>query len=638
MSSRQALARAIESSFPTEPIPSADQLVASPERAASYAPLVGKSWRDVVAINDKAIRDLINPWFMPPEAWCYYLPALLLQALEDDGEVGGVVLRLRPRSWNIVERDFAQFDTTYRPLSANAREAIRDFLVWLTEEELGFSVTHWALEALQWGWSDRTAIDPRFGAHRDVLHHYQRPTLADPVAEALAVLIEQAFRDTPVPKRPISGSDEGGDHELAMGGYDWRVIHPRLLQFEYSFLSFGHNDAFRYFLPAFMCADLADAFDERTMRFHLVTYGHSRAADFTDQEKQAIGEYLRYRNYDQDLNVLEAINTIWAHPLPPPEWAAAQHRDIDDLKQSLGNLLRNSAPPPSARQLFERPPDTEWQTHLAQGLTNLGADLPDAAFWEEHRFHLFAFTPQALAFYLPRIVFAALGSSDPFTYSVMLGFASAWDFQRADRDSPFGLLSEIEISLLRQYLSSVCRGCFSLENKLKAAVTLTMGFFAKPDGAPEAEALIGKASVLLTYNRPTLPTAGAEAVAQTIEAAFAGPDELLPAGANPQEVVIRQAPWQRIHPLLLEGWSRPFDHRSLAFRRAYLPAHLIAALQNKAVLPAISELADADGVEAADFSSAQRQAIRAFLRWFSCGGSWPTLHDRARNALARWAT
>jgi len=86
--------------------------------------------------------------------------------------------------------------------------------------------------------------------------------------------IRQAFRDTERPGDAfLQGSHEGCEpgESVApfMGVTDWSQLDPTILDASYNALSFFSEGGFRYFLPAYLIADLKDRLQTADPVFHL---------------------------------------------------------------------------------------------------------------------------------------------------------------------------------------------------------------------------------------------------------------------------------------------------------------------------------------------------------------------------------
>lgn len=83
-------------------------------------------------------------------------------------------------------------------------------------------------------------------------------------AEQVIAIVDEAFRAAPYPGDPfLIGSNEGCEPaEVAQafaGRTDWRVLSPEFLDEQYVALSFFSEGALRFYLPAYLTADLRGA-------------------------------------------------------------------------------------------------------------------------------------------------------------------------------------------------------------------------------------------------------------------------------------------------------------------------------------------------------------------------------------------
>ena len=164
--------------------------------------------------------------------------------------------------------------------------------------------------------------------------------------EALKHHILQAFSATPPPDpSALRGSDEGEEPYLLEEDFqdvpDWRSLNTAFLDQSPdgfgSALSFFSAEAFRYYLPAYLLADVDEVLRQADPLFHLwhglddakrdvpvneLRYGDwtwfdavsGRLAGFTSGEAEAIVAYLRYKA-DQDEfsrpRIEEALRNYW---------------------------------------------------------------------------------------------------------------------------------------------------------------------------------------------------------------------------------------------------------------------------------------------------------------------------------------
>lgn len=185
-------------------------------------------------------------------------------------------------------------------------------------------------------------------------------------------MIREAFRETPHPGDAfLQGSREGCEPSEAvapfMGITDWQQVDPSILDSHYTSLSFFSEGGFRFFLPAFVLADLDGRLHTADPVFHLThgfsdsrvtlpagtrtydktigksalvnprrygamtTHDHARCrlSVFTREEAGAIVAYLEFRrDLDQDGlftdDITAALEGFWKERAQH----APQHRDL----------------------------------------------------------------------------------------------------------------------------------------------------------------------------------------------------------------------------------------------------------------------------------------------------------------------
>jgi hypothetical protein len=98
-------------------------------------------------------------------------------------------------------------------------------------------------------------------------------------ADLLAATVRDAFGRNPYPGDAfLQGSFEGCEPYEEVGAFkgrtDWTVLQPEFLDGHYSALSFFSEAGFRFFLPAYLIADLAGRLFTADPEFHL-THGFS---------------------------------------------------------------------------------------------------------------------------------------------------------------------------------------------------------------------------------------------------------------------------------------------------------------------------------------------------------------------------
>jgi hypothetical protein len=164
----------------------------------------------------------------------------------------------------------------------------------------------------------------------------------------VAAQIRAAFEPVEYPGDAyLLGSTEGGEPEEEVGpfrGTDWRTLEPEFVDRHAAALSFFSQAALRFFLPAYLLADLAGQLSTADPVFHLASafqdvsieipvgertfrrtigrtqlvnprrygattfldYARWRLSVFTREESAAIVEYLEWRRETTDLDTERA--------------------------------------------------------------------------------------------------------------------------------------------------------------------------------------------------------------------------------------------------------------------------------------------------------------------------------------------
>jgi hypothetical protein len=177
--------------------------------------------------------------------------------------------------------------------------------------------------------------------------------------ETVLTLIDSAFGDNPYPGDPfLQGSFEGSEPYEEVGAFrgktSWKGIQPQFLDAHYVALSFFSEAGFRFYLPAYLVADLngqlytADpvfhlthGFNDRTFeidingkvfviqpdkstfvnprRYGAMTFfdnARRQLSIFTREEAQAIVAYLHYKQEHGEIpldapRIQAALDTFW---------------------------------------------------------------------------------------------------------------------------------------------------------------------------------------------------------------------------------------------------------------------------------------------------------------------------------------
>jgi hypothetical protein len=251
--------------------PTAEQLIYSyKDRNAGSAnrlraELAGKHWEEL------SYAFLKERWssfcYLTPQAYHYYLPALLVTALDhfhDHDIVHSVVYGLRPSEHAVYYHGAdAQFEALLSELSSEEVASVASFMNLFLHPPRYDHMAFLTARAMRLGWGRRSSPESEaFQAFDREMRHFEYPIPEDPIKAALVREIREAFAETPYPgDNNLSGSkqgDEPAECALEFRGVNWKTVHPRLLASNYTSLSFLTAEGFRYFLPAYMIAELTD--------------------------------------------------------------------------------------------------------------------------------------------------------------------------------------------------------------------------------------------------------------------------------------------------------------------------------------------------------------------------------------------
>lgn len=325
----------------------------------------GKRWSDLDFASAK------GNWsfhcYFTPEGWRYYLPALLIRSLDprtDFSFVHSVVFHLRP-DWHrlyvscddrIPEQDGVLLDEAQQGAVAAYLHLLVDGegrLKWSSPKASGdgWEADHYrrretqlkwgAAEALRWRWNrvdtmGLRAAEAAFAA-RDA---EEAPRPRDRKAQRIAELVRRAFARTPPPDPTDMVdsflSDEPLEYGVQFRGRDWRKLPASML--DSTALCFFSTAAFRYFLPAFLIADLSDSSSGADPVFILTNrlppppepgdrvdargYSENRFSTFDRGERAAIVAYLEHEAKAGTLlrqEIAAALENYWRPSLDASE-------------------------------------------------------------------------------------------------------------------------------------------------------------------------------------------------------------------------------------------------------------------------------------------------------------------------------
>ena len=128
-----------------------------------------------------------------------------------------------------------------------------------------------------------------------------------PAKETVIAAVVAAFGDTPYPGDPfLQGSWDGCEPEEEVGPFrgktDWQILQPDWLDGRGTALSFFSEAAFRFFLPAYLVADVRDQLERADPLFHLTWAFHQISVEVPAQgrvfvRKTGDGTLLNPRRY-----------------------------------------------------------------------------------------------------------------------------------------------------------------------------------------------------------------------------------------------------------------------------------------------------------------------------------------------------
>jgi hypothetical protein len=292
---RDQVQDAINAAFADLPVPNPQTILRYGEsRAEGFrGDLAGKKWQGF------PMGFFGERWayfcYLSPEAYRYYLPSLLTEALnvlpDESGLVSSVVYALCPSFWSLYyegeDRDLREQQSVF---TVPQYRAVCEFLGLVFDRTQWPCLRHSAAQALHWGWNQLDT--PALRAANKYRHEMRSFSYTEPEAPEIAALcreISTAFAATPYPgDNALSGSDQGdepADNAMELRGLKWQSAHPELLARCYSALSFLSDSGFRYFLPAFLLADLLGYETNADPAFHLTHGLYDESKDQMDFAK-----------------------------------------------------------------------------------------------------------------------------------------------------------------------------------------------------------------------------------------------------------------------------------------------------------------------------------------------------------------
>ncbi len=178
-----------------------------------------------------------------------------------------------------------------------------------------------------------------------------------PDAEAVKTLIRTAFTDVPYPGDwCLRGSNDGDEPYLLeaefKGKTDWRALDASFIdQAPHGFgsaLSFFSDEAFRFYLPAYLIAEIDGLLERSNPLFHL-THGLTDAMRYEPVNSERYGARTWFEESSHRLSVFDHVQAaaIVAYLRLKRD---ADEFDRDDIDQALKNFwLRRAGSLPDGR-------------------------------------------------------------------------------------------------------------------------------------------------------------------------------------------------------------------------------------------------------------------------------------------------
>jgi hypothetical protein len=265
--------------------------------------LAGKRWTD---LTDDFLDERWSSFrLLSAEGYRYYLPAFLDSALRrfeiapnfSHTVVYGLLLSSACSLY--YDGGDERFDRLMSLFTNRQIEAVSAFLGLFAKDKPDH-MTFLAARAMRWGWGRLDTPERReFEAFDRRMRSWEIPEIIDPDAEPIVRQIQEAFGDTPYPGDgnlvdSLQG-DEPAECALELRGVRWQNAHPELLAANYTALSFLTAEGLRYFLPAYLVAELASPIESSADPVFALTHG-----------------FCSPHNYEPpDVSVLERLAEEW---------------------------------------------------------------------------------------------------------------------------------------------------------------------------------------------------------------------------------------------------------------------------------------------------------------------------------------
>ena len=282
----------------------------SADESPLFRELAGKRWLDL----DTAY--LSERWshfgYLDAEAYRYYLPALLYRCLEDFGPDNSLlhptVFTLRP-SFSRIYRYGEDKRFAHRTALFTREQylAVCSFLAL----NLKNVYEKLAASAVKWGWNryEHPAVAEVGELYRR-WHSHRYPPVELSQNAGLVAQIESAFAHTLYPGDgricdPRPGDEEVAEYALEFRGARWDRIHPEFLAYHDAAISFFTPEAFRYFLPAYLIADLRArdiGIESNANPVFSLTYGIAKMPTLGDAQIEGMIAAMKQENPELEID------------------------------------------------------------------------------------------------------------------------------------------------------------------------------------------------------------------------------------------------------------------------------------------------------------------------------------------------
>lgn len=338
----------------------------STEESPLFRELSGKRWLDLDAAY------LEGRWshfgYLDAKAYRYYLPALLYRCLEDfsseNSLVHSTVFMLRPNFWRIYRYgDDRRFKHRTSIFSEAQYLAVCSFLA------LSFEIGYQRLgaSAIRWGWNQYE--HPAVAKVNDLYeqwHSYRYPPADRSEIAGLVGQIESAFAATPYPGDdricdPRPGDEEVAEYALEFRGARWDRLHPEFLTYHDAAISFFTAEAFRYFLPAYLIAELRapdiEIWSNANPVFQL-SYGLVSMPTLSDAQIEGMIAAMKKENPELEIEpqIFKPIEDPGAHDRAIERFSTFTHPE----REAIVAYLQHAAEDPYERPQIESALEKYW--------------------------------------------------------------------------------------------------------------------------------------------------------------------------------------------------------------------------------------------------------------------------------------